>query len=66
MSHMTRVCNTVMIVMIVVLPKNIVSGKHTNQPTVKLNLSHAYNARDIIYKMPLIHMHCNPRKHFFL
>ena len=44
---------------------NINSGKHINQPTVKLNLSHVSNTRGNIYKLQLTHMHYNLRKHFF-
>ena len=44
---------------------NIVSGKHINQPTVKVNLSHVSNTRGTIYKLQLTRMHYNLRKHFF-
>ena len=44
---------------------NIVSGKHINQPTVQMNLSHVSNTRGDKYKLQLTHMHYNLRKHFF-
>ena len=44
---------------------NIVSGKHNNQPTIELNLSHVSNTRGNIYKMQLTHLHYNLCKHFF-
>jgi len=45
---------------------NIVSGKHTTNPTVDLKLSNVFNTRGIyIYIMQLTHMHYNLRKHFF-
>ena len=45
---------------------NIVSGKHSNQPTVRFNLSHVSNTRGNIYKMQLTHLHYNLRKHFLV
>ena len=45
---------------------NIVSGKHNNQSTLKLNLSQVSNARGNIYKMQLTHMHYNLLEHFLL
>ena len=44
---------------------NLVSGKHNNKSTVKLNLSHVSNTGGKIYNMRLTHMHYNLRKHFF-
>ena len=44
---------------------NIVSGKHTTNPTVDLNLSNVSNTRGNIYKLQLTHIHYNLRKHFF-
>ena len=44
---------------------NIVSGKHNNQRTVKLNVSHVSNTRGNIHEMQLTHLHYNVRKHFF-
>jgi hypothetical protein len=43
----------------------IVSGKYNNQPAINLNLSHVSNTRGNIYKLQLIHLHYNLRKHFF-
>ena len=44
---------------------NIVSGKHTTNPTVDLNLSNVSNTRGNMYKLQLTHVHYNLRKHFF-
>ena len=44
---------------------NIVSGKHTTNPTIDLKLSNISNTRGNMYKLQLSHVHYNLRKHFF-
>ena len=40
---------------------NIVSGKHTTNPTIDLKLSNISNTRGNMYKLQLTHVHYNLR-----